>query len=125
MPVSSLGMHHHQTMSPKNVTVRLSPVLIERLDQLAAAVRHNPRLCPSGRMTRADLIRAALLKGCAALEAETAQPHHHFFPPVPVFAPPLPPLVEPVTQPLSFRQSELRHADEPIGDGMDEEFERY
>jgi hypothetical protein len=53
------------------VSFRVPGALLERLDALIPKVGRLPELALSGQVSRSDVTRLALLRGIAALEAET------------------------------------------------------
>lgn len=57
-------------MTQQTVSLRIATALIQRLDRLGEACKSDPRLSPKGRLTRADLLREAILRGCAELERQ-------------------------------------------------------
>lgn len=63
-PMPRAGQH------PFNV--RLPATIIARLDALIPAAHTAPELVTTGRITRSDVIRVALVRGLAQLEAELA-----------------------------------------------------
>jgi len=53
----------------EQVSIRLSPALLERLEKLTRRLAADPERSPFG-VTRAAVLRAALLRGIEALEAD-------------------------------------------------------
>jgi hypothetical protein len=52
------------------VTVRIPAELAKRLDRLKPKVGKDPTLTTFGRVSRSSIVKLALLRGVAALEAE-------------------------------------------------------
>lgn len=59
----------------RNVSLRLPPPLVARLEALVPLAGAVPELVTVGAATRSDVLRVAVLRGLADLEAElTGQP---------------------------------------------------
>lgn len=54
----------------RTVTVRLSNVLIDRLNILASDMSEDPKLSPRGEATFTDALRHAVIRGLEAIEAD-------------------------------------------------------
>lgn len=108
-------------MPQKTVTLRISTALIQRLDLLCVAHQADPRLSPRGRLTRADILREAILRGCLELEHLAAAPS-------PLTGTPPNTALLPMLRdtPLLPALSRLP-VDDPtaLGDPMDADFEPY
>ncbi len=52
------------------LSIRLSRLIVERLDDLVPWLEDRPDLVPTGHAKRADVIRLALLRGLDALDRE-------------------------------------------------------
>lgn len=59
-------------VSMENINVRIPPALIERTDALMPVASAAPELAMLVNVTRSDVLRLALLRGLAQLEAEYA-----------------------------------------------------
>jgi hypothetical protein len=57
-------------MAQKMISLRISTVLLERLENLMEVMRHDPKYSPRGKLTRAEVIRETILCGCEVLERE-------------------------------------------------------
>lgn len=55
---------------PKLVTLRLPPGLIEQADNLIPSFQSDPHMNLSGQVTRADVLRHAIMCGLVTLEKE-------------------------------------------------------
>lgn len=56
-----------------NVSLRLPPPMVSRLDALVPQAAAAPELVTVGTPTRSDLLRVAVLRGLASLEAELTE----------------------------------------------------
>jgi hypothetical protein len=61
------------TSESKVVNVRVPEDLLRRVDALQSKIGHLPEVALLGTMDRSKVLRVALLRGVAALEAEVAK----------------------------------------------------
>ncbi|MBF0159173.1 MAG: hypothetical protein HQL58_06575 [Magnetococcales bacterium] len=57
-------------MSQKVISLRISSALLDRLDQMVDLLKHDPKRSPRGNLTRAEVIRESIIRGCDMLERE-------------------------------------------------------
>ncbi|MBF0124883.1 MAG: hypothetical protein HQL60_06080 [Magnetococcales bacterium] len=57
-------------MSQKVISLRISSALLDRLDQMVDLLKHDPKRSPRGNLTRAEVIRESIIRGCDLLEQE-------------------------------------------------------
>lgn len=61
-------------MNEASTSLRLPEEFIKRADALAKRLRHVPELAATGDVNRSKVLRLAIAKGLAALEAEHPAP---------------------------------------------------
>ncbi|MBF0621307.1 MAG: hypothetical protein HQL54_05215 [Magnetococcales bacterium] len=55
-------------MSQKMISLRISSALLDRVEQLVTALKEDADFSPRGNLTRAEVLREAIVQGCGQLE---------------------------------------------------------
>ena len=58
-------------MSQKVISLRISSALLDRLDHMVDILKEDPKRSPRGNLTRAEIIRESIIRGCDAIELDS------------------------------------------------------
>jgi hypothetical protein len=58
-------------MSQKVISLRISSALLDRLDQMVELLKGDLKRSPRGNLTRAEVLRESIIRGCDLMESES------------------------------------------------------